>query len=278
MRFWDSMVKYHWDQLRDLNNQGQVVGEVWEGFVWNEAYGVRKIEGLGRGTSYPFGINDHGVVAGYSYPHHTAHKQHVITWTGRGGLVDLHPDEAYESAGYQINNHNQVVGYMEAHGKGHVATVFKQGEAPKVLGCLRPTPLGRCNQSDAKLINDAGQVAGTDTHRHHYYTRAFFWSEATGMIDMADGRYGDQNVEPLAMNSLGQAVGERYNFDVPQTPFYWTLESGMVKIKDLLDPNDPLNTNKLKIYQPVGIDTQGRIAINAKIGGVGHALMLVPIQ
>lgn len=267
-------------QFHAMNNLGQVVGERrTKGFLWHEENGLLEIEGLGSDwNAAALGINDSGMVTGYSNPYLHWNKPHAIAWTGLGGTVDLNPPDARQSKGFDINNHGQIAGYMEAKGLGHVATIFQQGQAPRVLGCLKPGLSGRCHrEGEAHYINDAGQVAGTDA-KDQTHIRAFFWTEAGGMRDMAKGRYSDQAVYPLGMNLRGQVVGERYNHEVDQTAFYWDEENGMVDIQSLLDPNDPLNTGEFRMYQPVGIDGEGRIGINAIVDGIYHAWVLEPVR
>ena len=126
------------------------------------------LTGLGGAGSEAFGVNDAGTVVGGA--DNAAGQQRPVLWTA-GTLV---PTDLGVLAGhsygyaYGINATGTVVGHSRGSGCG-VAVVWAPGGAA-------PTPLpglGGCN-SDARSINDAGDIAGYAS-RKRGGARAVIW-------------------------------------------------------------------------------------------------------
>jgi len=80
-----------------------------EGFYWSQATGMLPLQTLGSNLSPAFGINDSGVIAGYSS---IGTLQHACIWPDHNSApVDLGTLGGSGSVGRAINNSGQVAGY-----------------------------------------------------------------------------------------------------------------------------------------------------------------------
>ena len=78
-------------------------------FSWTPATGMVDIGTLG-GETRATDVNDHGVVAGFSY-WRSSHLEHAFRWTQAGGLVDLPGLGGPDTAPYDVNERGEIVGY-----------------------------------------------------------------------------------------------------------------------------------------------------------------------
>ncbi|MBI3855307.1 MAG: hypothetical protein HY293_06415 [Planctomycetes bacterium] len=147
------------------------------------------------GTTQVFGMNDLGMVVGYS---RVGPEYHGYAWTLTDGFMDIGklPGGTGSSAN-AVNNAGQVVGSADTGGYSHAVLWTKTGG----LVDLGTGPGG--TGAAARSINSKGQVAGdfdAADGRH-----AFFWSPASGMKDM--GSLGGQFMTVSGMNTNGLIVG-----------------------------------------------------------------------
>lgn len=131
------------------------------------------------------------------------------------------PLSASPSGGADINAKGQVA-FTELIGDV-VRARFYDGRAVRDIGTLGGP------SSVAVALNDRGQIAGLssispDSQLNH----AFFWSEASGMIDLNGP--GQEQIESFAtdINNKGQVVG-----GVGFTPFRWSARTGMQALATL---------------------------------------------
>ncbi|MDH6186028.1 hypothetical protein [Polaromonas sp. CG_23.6] len=173
------------------------------------------------GSSTARAINAAGQVAGV-----TEHiepvvsgqfSSHPFVWTEGLGMLDLstlpipgffpvsanHVNALGQVTGGAFSTFGNPLAGLPSH-----AFLWTPGSGIRDLGTL-----GRGDVSSATALNDEGQVAGSSNIefgplrglpnrvRHH----AFLWTAAAGMQDL--GTLGGRNSDALALNALGQVVG-----------------------------------------------------------------------
>src|SRR4051794_40322373 len=226
---------------RDINASGQIIGvSADRGFIWTPGDGIRNIGTLG-GQSEAWGMNDNGVVVGYSG---TNTGFHAVAWTASAGLRDLGVPAA-NSIAFDINNAGTIVSAtLSTPRRSYVQSL--SGGAPVYIGSLGGA------DTNARAINDAGTVMG-DSQMPNGDTHAFVWSAADGMTDL--GSLGGTFSSPFAISENGQVTGRAYiPGDNVEHAFYWR----------------PVMTNMLDIPGLGGFETEG-VAINNAGQVVGYS-------
>ncbi len=191
-----------------INNSGQVAGVFLTPDINSHAclYSngtVRDLGTLGGDNSYAYGINDSGLIVGYSQTTGNA-TYHAFIDSG-GLMTDLGTLGGSYSMATGVNNSGQVVGVASPGGSATFAFLYSDGTMTEL-----PTLLGQGSQADA--INNSGQIVG-------------FYNDASGGSVQADrkgflysnGIMSDLNTlaagsgwnlqVPEAINDLGQIVG-----------------------------------------------------------------------
>ncbi|WP_442485613.1 hypothetical protein [Aeoliella sp. SH292] len=182
-----------------------------------------------RDRSSATDINEAGTVVGYS---ETPNGRRAFVWTPTDGMQALGGIEG----GYQfsvanaINDLGQIVGQVRSD--GDYAYLWNSPNDARDLGTLHPEGPGY--GSKALDINNRGQVVGESAYS--LGSRAFIWSEATGMQSL--GTLGPINTDNQArgINELGHVVGFASTNFTNDHAFYWTPELGMQDIE--ADPSD----------------------------------------
>jgi probable HAF family extracellular repeat protein len=159
-------------------------------------------------------------------------KSELVTSTTGFPMIDLG-----EGIANGVNNSGKVVGqfWIQPSGSPHAYLWFKRNGGND-LGCFGYGP--QDDLSEAIDINDLGLVVGSswmpmgETHP----TRAFFWSNKDGMVNLGTSGEPDQSKPPEEMysyafgiNNKGEIVGE-----VDNLAFLWTKKQGMVLLNPLL--------------------------------------------
>ena len=183
----------------DMNANGWVVGSsrvttcCSHGFLWQ---GTGSLVDLGSlyDVSSALAVSDNGVVVGWT---ETPYASAVaFRWTEAGGMEDLGTLGGALSASYDVNAAGAVVGYstMPQGISTRHAFLWTDADGMVDLGVLPGT-----TSSEASLINDAGEVAGTSG------TRAFIWQSGT-MQDL--GTLGGSSAAPRDLGEGGHVVGQ----------------------------------------------------------------------
>jgi probable HAF family extracellular repeat protein len=78
-------------------------------FIWDATTGMRDLGTLGGTISYALGINDHGVVVGFSYLADNI-TAHAFLWSAQRGMVDIGATQSGASStwGVGINSSGTV--------------------------------------------------------------------------------------------------------------------------------------------------------------------------
>jgi probable HAF family extracellular repeat protein len=221
-----------------INDRGHVTGGSWVdtadngAFLWTPAGGMQEIVPIGDGQG-GMGINDFGEVAGWTM----VEPPEAFVWTRSGGEVNLDTLLGWPEGGASgINDFGQVVGFfvlldgsthafrwseklgVEDLGPGYANAINLAGDVvgstaldghaflwTKRGGMQDLGTLSGDSASSAAAINFFGLVVGTSG------TRAFFWSQWTGMLDLntlIPRNSGWTLSNATGINIVGQIVGD----------------------------------------------------------------------
>lgn len=179
-------------------------------FVWDSTTGMTDIGTLGGDTSYALGINDSGVVAGYSYLSDNI-TTHAFLWTATGGMVDI-------SAGLPPGS--SQADFVNA--RGDVAGSSLVGTSPQVPAArighrwsLLPS-LGADNRNYGFGINKLDQVTGQQYGDPDRFVHAFLWDLRAGTKVVLQSYRGGSNTVGNAINDRSHITGTG---DIPNIAF-----------------------------------------------------------
>jgi len=188
-------------------------------------------------------INEHGHVVGnywdgmslYAYP---------FLWTPEEGFIALPlPPAAHGASCEDINDRGVIVGTAILHDVGDRAFVYKDGQYT-----ILPPAQGK-GWSSAIAINNKGEVAGTRSIADGVVPEnAYFWSEATGFIDL--GLMDAPKTAGIDINDSSQLTGRRGIPASSDEAFIW--DDGELLFLGPI-PGGTTST-------PAGINNQGQIA------------------
>jgi probable HAF family extracellular repeat protein len=258
--------------------------------------------------SYGFGINDKGQVTGYSsLTSDSFGPQHAFLYSD-GAMQDLGTLGGSNSSGEAINRKGQVVGSSTLPGDqflhafiysdgtmrdlgtlpGHVASaaydINNKGQVvgdsvpagisfiPRAFlysdGTMRDLGTLGGSSSQAKGINDRGQVVGQSFLAGNTERHAFMYSRGT-MQDL--GTLGGRESYAYAINNKGQVVGDSYvSGDMTFNAFLYS-DGKMWDLIDLIDDSDA--RQYVHLHTPSSINDAGQIVVNSD---TGHGLILTP--
>jgi probable HAF family extracellular repeat protein len=161
------------------------------GFIWRNGV-ISDIGGAPGATHVALGVNDDGVVAGFGSAF--AFRAENGTTTDLPGLGGPFSDAR------DINNAGVIVGEANTGPGGLQHAAMWIGNTVTDLGTLG----GELSQ--AMGINNSGQIVGWAWNAQRQQ-RAFIWSQATGMVELAAPQPDAQAVVANGLNEHGQAVG-----------------------------------------------------------------------
>ena len=154
-------------------------------------------DGGGSFSSAANSINENGQVVGMART--AAGDTHAFLWDSASGMIDLGTLGGDRSEAFGINNHGQVVGKARTVDGVYHAFTWDSTNGMADLGTLTGTGI-----SEAKAINDLGQVAGVSVSG---WPRAVLWENGS-IVDLGD--LGGPSSGAWAMNNLGQIAGVSY--------------------------------------------------------------------
>ena len=212
----------------DINNNGQVLVVIYtypsetdmesRTFLWTKDDGLISLGILSEGPQYSgSAINDRGTIVGgiYTMPQNYATP---FLWAQEEGLVDLETlggdDGAYP---YDINNHNEVVGYSSMPGGGDHACLWASNGDISDLGDLGSV------LSSVNAINELGQAVGYSETNSNPAHLAFSWTTEEEMVPLV-GLVENHSSFAYGINNKGQIVGGSHH----EVPYGILWEEGVL--------------------------------------------------
>ena len=194
-----------------INASGHISGVSYRSYADPHSSGVHafRYDGFGlidvgalptSNFSWGYGINDEDVIVGPSFVDVGGDTvAHAFLASATPTLTDLGTLGGDFSFAHDINNQAQVTGEASIQiGETH-AFLWTSGDMQDI-GTLGG------NYSVGRSINDRGQIAGASRIGAGETTRAFRFTEGTGMISL--GALGGKNSSAYGINNSGQIVGE----------------------------------------------------------------------
>jgi len=159
-------------------------------------------------------LNNHGHVVG-RYTSAVGDSSQAFLWTPDTGYTTLpSPPGASDSYASDINDAGVIVGTGSPSLDESFGWVYADGE----YTILPPMEGG--TSAGASGINEAGEVAGSRSIvEGPSPTNAFYWSEATGIIDL--GVMGDYTTTGADINHSGHLAGTRGIWASTDEAFIW---------------------------------------------------------
>jgi len=194
----------------DINNRGEVIGgsetadSRMHAFLWTPAKGMVDLGTLGGLESAAIEINEIGEVVGNANgPDVGILSTHRgFLWTQATGMIDVGSLFASKnSQAVAVNNRGQVAGYtsMPQH-----AFSWTPSHGMVDLGTFGGTI------SEAKDVNDRGQITGVVTYGNNESARAVIWlladTDGDGVLDESDNCPGIAN--PNQQDLDGDGIGD----------------------------------------------------------------------
>lgn len=222
-----------------INSRGQVVGNTFglnqpsRAFLYSDGV-MRDIGSLAGGVTAASSINDAGDIVGYS----VLQQHYGFAFLYRDGLMrnlgSLPGSD--QSRAHAINNHGVIAGTSGVgpsqgpNGNQSHAVIWKNGHI-RDLGTL-----GGLN-SYGHDINELGQVTGYASYAGGDYPNdrygGFIWTN--GRMRDIGAPPGGNNVQPFAINNVGQVVGI-YQRAGQQRAFVYGYLGGIHDLGALVDP------------------------------------------
>lgn len=224
---------------------------------------------FGGDYAYPFSVNSAGTVVGQGY---ALGGNRAFTWSVNTGMLSLDPAPIGASGGSAANDINDQGDIVGSH--AGVPTLWRPD------GSLLHLPLGLQNGANgsAAAVNNNDQVIGSTTIAGA--TSMFLWSQAAGTLDLGhlagvtNTEYSfarDINDAGVAIGYDGNRIGNGYG-----APFWYSASTGMLRLEDLIDPNDPMAAN-LKLDGVTAINNLGQIIGVAFVDGHYVNVLLSPV-
>ena len=236
---------YQRSKIFGINNSGMVVGRFYnynaetdkeedrQAFIWSKVEGAKTLPSL-AGESGAWGINDPGLVSGYSY--NQEENKRAVRWDSNDEtIVDIGvftPSAGTggnESDGYDLNNLGQVVGLadiLDYYGDGSFvifhAFLYDDATGIQDLGTFTTAyPEYQNGYSIAYDINTHGQIVGI-AHDNSFAFLPFIYDETNGMQALQrDPDFLSGEWYAVAINDSGLIGGHVIAAVNQSLPYYW---------------------------------------------------------
>jgi probable HAF family extracellular repeat protein len=231
------------------------------------ADGPKRLKSLGGHWSAAQGINDKGVVAGWSQ---TSGANHAAVWH-HTGVHDLGTLGGYASHAMAINRAGTVVGMSGTSKDTATEHAVRWGadRQPVDLGTLGGT------NSQAFAINDVGTIVGRSDLPGDRVSHATRW-DANGATDLGALGGPDRLSSAYGINKKGVVVGSSQDRFFAWHATVWT-KAGMIDLNDHLDVSTKAEGWELQTAK--GINASGQIVCNGRNSWTGQerAFLASPI-
>jgi probable HAF family extracellular repeat protein len=272
-------VGYPQNNANDINASNQVTGRVhhrldrFEAALWEADGSVMPLGGLWElysGLSESFALNDSTVVVGTSTDDSLAFR--AFRWTKATGMVDIGTLGGPGAIAEGINNQGLIVGISSTADLDVRGFLYDEVQLID-LGAFWPGGI-----SAAVDINESGQIVGYADlgPMRSEPTHAVLWEPTPDghvMIDLGAPEESWHSFA-VAINNLGQIVGNARDPDVPGSPgdHPWIWEDGeMTLLEDLLPPD-----SGWVLWQVRDINDNGRIT-GSDLDGHDLGFVLIPL-
>lgn len=251
-----------------INDAGHAVGEMSFGALREATlWDASSRQGLGtlsnNGSSVGFGVNNAGMVAGWS---DSDAGTRAFAWTSGAGMTSLGTlPGGTQTRAYAINSWGAIAGWGTTPDgdRGFIADG----------GGLTPIPTidPGTGRTRAFGISNNGWVVG-DTRDPVQGDVAFVWSAADGttslgMLPGATHSFGAD------INDARVAVGWSDGLPQGEAAFLWTTDTGMLAIDDLLVDAPGWQVQRARAINDAGIIVGNAVDASGQI----HAVLLTPV-
>jgi probable HAF family extracellular repeat protein len=197
--------------------------------------------GLGGDSHVALGVNDSGMIVGYSDDEEG--RDIAFRWTEETGMVALPTAGGSMAQAFDVNASGVVCGISLTANEdaGPTPVVWMANDEVLVLPRLVEDGI-----AEANAINDAGRVVG-GVNDENGDRQACLW-EADGTLVLL-GSIGGMRSSAQGINNRSQVVGIATNADGETRGFLWTEDEGMIDIGTLGG----------NLGEAFDIDEQGRI-------------------
>ena len=241
-----------WCHFLDINNEGQVVGQLIEkgqfmdtayrAFAWQNGIGMAVIPGIGNESSLASAINNRGQIAGSIISKENSideETRHIFLWDAAEGLKVINEVKGRNIEVRRITDSGEIVGVVGNRGNYRTFVWSKSG------GTVYMDP----QESLAKVwdVDRAGNVLG-----EYYDSRylACFWNKNEDRIILRD--FGYDQIVTCRMNDVGDIVGRgakepvvilgKYRISSGRESLFLRKKNGkIVKLDRLFGKNEVFN-------------------------------------
>lgn len=267
-----------------INRSGAIVGASTtsggtHAVSWRTGTAVTDLGDLAGGLdrSAALDINDAGQVVGFGVDEL---GDHAVAWRrdGEAFKIRLLPRRGPTSEAFGINNAGVIVGLSKLHENTRnetypvSATVWESGVSTSNL----ETRIGHHAYSEARKIDDAGDIVGTMHDSSAGGTVAFLWRPRDGLINLGHLRrrefFSVPHAEANDVNSIGQVVGASTSQGYPDTAaFIWDEANGMRDLNKMIDRGLGWT-----LVDATAINDEGQIVGYGERNGLERAFLLTP--
>lgn len=229
----------------DFNDRGAIIGTqsiepdgaFLRAVIWKQSKGLQFLNPApGDENSVAVDINNRGEVVGISgpYPSESTLGERSVIWDRHSHVTVIpHFPDSTGGRPYAMNDAGQVIGATDTP-DGVRSYIWDRERG------LHAIP-GFNNQGSASpsALNDHGDVVGTSGfYNGNYGQHAFFWSEATGTVDLGDLPGGIENSHAYDINNHRQIVGGATG-QGDGVAVIWDSEGRIHNLNELLVRDEP---------------------------------------